>query len=1856
MADTGTSTVVRITIDDSGVSSGINRVERSIANLGTTVGNSAAAAAGSVASIGNGANASAAAIDKATKNMAASIQHTTLIMDAGTRGTAEYYTALANAKGLNMATLRPYIEQLEQVTARTKAAAEANRRLEESTQFLESLKSRADAIGKTASQLAAMRAAELGVTSAAAPMIARLAEAEHGMQGVGMSAAATAAAMRNVPAQFTDMVVGIQSGQAPLTVLLQQGGQLNDMFGGVGNAAKAMGSYVMGLITPMTLAATAVGALAFAYASAHSESKELNKALILNGNSVVANAGKMQDMAISISKATEFTRGASVAALSEIATVGKVGALNLEGFARVAQQMEKTIGKSINETASDLAELGKAPTAATAKLNEKYQYLTTTIYKQIKALEDQGRANDAATLAQETYMSSMDSKTKLIKENLGYLETGWNKVASAAKNGWDSILDVGREDTLEQKMEKINNAIERSKTDKKVRNEARGQFGRGDFGIKLRPELEPEAVDKSLDADKAALTKQILLQDKVLAAENAIVLTRAAGVKWLDQGNQFLTKQQQLNKEIATTRNEGAAAGISEENINQRITQIKRKYADLNNVYIVSRENARNLEKEAFTGQLSSLEAQHNQMLLSDEKYFGAKRDIQLKDLDSEEALIRQQAKIAGGKEDLSERDRYLGQLKVMEQRRKNIINDAQKSIDQSAFNTGKAIDEQSAKWREATEAEQEMLEEEIRLYGKSADAKKIESAQLKVETELREFLDAAKKKNQTLMPHDIALKIKEAEVRGKNIKAIEGENIAMSAAGQLRAENEQFAIDAIFDDEKRAQAKLKREEDLYREKIRLAGEGTRAQKILQEEFDTWYQNQSIKPTIDAQKSMWKSIDDTAHDVFVNIFDGGKNAFDRLRDTLKAGLLDLLYQMTVKKWIFNIGASVTGGMVGSVANAATGGVAGGAATGMGALGTIAQMGSSLVSTFTGGLQVAYQKFALGSMGSSLGLSSMGVGSGTMVGGLPGTAGMVLPNVGPQLTTLGSIGSGIATAAPYIAAAVLLYKGLQMGEKQMTGQTVTGTVGGKDANNDLYRNVSWSQSGGFLRGDRSGTWSYNLANSTAMADGKPYVDSASLTADKALLGALTDSYDLLKKASADYAAALGLNAADINSRTDSISFAVGKDTAETQANISKMFEDIGNKIASDLLTPFSSLVKAGESASQTLTRLASDVKAADAFFSALSLSLPAATTANSILKANLVEAAGGLEKFNAGATFFVQNFLTEAEQMAPLINDVTAKMSSLGLASVTTVAQFKDTVKGIDFTTDAGIKLYAALQDIAPSFKTVADYTTKLGDANTAATNQLKNALQSINDSIQKEIDSLLASSQTVDQRRAAEKVGQDPTTILLLNKRNQLQDEIKAMQDAETAKQNLLALSKSRADLEIGLMRALGNEEGALARERQRTLESTTDALSKELLIKTYAAVDKKKADDEAKQKADAEAQARAAAAQAAAQALQTAQQEAERQAQAAKQAYDQHISDLRSKLQTAYNKESSALTDIINKTQSFADAAHQAADAMTFGALSPLSDKQKYDMLKTSLPEIIGRANAFDPEALGQLQQFTELSKLTSNTFDEYTSDINLVYSTLVGSAATAQTQVSIAKASLDVMKTQVDALLNVDQGIGSVADQIAALNAAMAAGLSGVASAVYGQYQANNPASSAGAIKTSAGPTPQEILDAGPKQAILTSVYARYRESEEAYGKMVREAQAAGYKGTEQDYTNEFGGRFDLEAEKEKALAAWTLSRIPKFAKGGYHAGGLRLVGEVGAELEVTGPARYYNAAQTASLLRSGGADNTEVVAELKAMAARLEAIEANTQATAGHSNRSANVLEDASDGDALLMRAGT
>jgi hypothetical protein len=79
-----------------------------------------------------------------------------------------------------------------------------------------------------------------------------------------------------------------------------------------------------------------------------------------------------------------------------------------------------------------------------------------------------------------------------------------------------------------------------------------------------------------------------------------------------------------------------------------------------------------------------------------------------------------------------------------------------------------------------------------------------------------------------------------------------------------------------------------------------------------------------------------------------------------------------------------------------------------------------------------------------------------------------------------------------------------------------------------------------------------------------------------------------------------------------------------------------------------------------------------------------------------------------------------------------------------------------------------------------------------------------------------------------------------------------------------------------------------------------------------------------------------------------------------------------------------------------------------------------------------------------------------------------------------------------------------------------------------------------------------------------------------------------------------------------------------------------VPAFANGGMHAGGIRLVGERGPELEATGPARYYSASQTQSMMGGG------VVDEIKGLREEVSMLRAEARATAVNTGRTQDIMK--------------
>lgn len=389
----------------------------------------------------------------------------------------------------------------------------------------------------------------------------------------GVSAAQTAAALRQVPMQMTDIVTSLQAGQAPLTVLLQQGGQLKDSFGGVGNAIRGVSGYLVDSVKQLgvvglSLGAVGVGvaAVATAMIQGAKEAEAYSKALILSGNAAGVTVGQLQAQAQAIAAVSGATQGAAAEAIAQVAASGKIGADNLGVVTEAALRLEKVGVQSVSKTVEQFNELGKSPVEASIKLNEQYNYLTTAVFKQIKALEDEGRASEAAELAQRTLAETLSSRATQLSQNLGTLERAWGAISGAAKGAWDAMLGLGRETTVEDKIATLQQQI----AERQARNSGLG--------------IKDGAATRELQAQLAALQAMKFANDENAKSIAEGAANRALSVRWLQEGDKYLSKAAQMDREVKRAEAEGLAlvkAGLIEEkDLRERIAGIQAKYAD----------------------------------------------------------------------------------------------------------------------------------------------------------------------------------------------------------------------------------------------------------------------------------------------------------------------------------------------------------------------------------------------------------------------------------------------------------------------------------------------------------------------------------------------------------------------------------------------------------------------------------------------------------------------------------------------------------------------------------------------------------------------------------------------------------------------------------------------------------------------------------------------------------------------------------------------------------------------------------------------------------------------------------------------------------------------------------------------------------------------------------------------------------------------------------------------------------------------------------------------------------------------------------------------------------------------------
>lgn len=361
-----------------------------------------------------------------------------------------------------------------------------------------------------------------------------LSRQEAAARRAGISVGQYSAAMRTLPAQFTDIATQLAGGQSPFLILLQQGGQIKDQFGGVKGALTGVGDYLrtlIGFVNPLTLSLAGLtvgaGALAVAWYKGSQEASEFNKQLILTGSYTGKTAADLANMAERIGGSSGKV-AASAQALSAALATGSFKGNALETVAESAVAMQSATGQAIDKTIADFKRLADDPVKASIALNEQYHYLNATIYDQIVALQKQGDATGAAKLAMDTYANAMKSRSRQIKENLGDIERLWKAIKDSAASAWDQMLNVGRqvtpEDTLKGLRERLKAQQETLNT---LQNSATASpdygFGRQSSNFQdaaaAQRRKDQEALVASTKSQISALEKTLTLESDISAAK-----------------------------------------------------------------------------------------------------------------------------------------------------------------------------------------------------------------------------------------------------------------------------------------------------------------------------------------------------------------------------------------------------------------------------------------------------------------------------------------------------------------------------------------------------------------------------------------------------------------------------------------------------------------------------------------------------------------------------------------------------------------------------------------------------------------------------------------------------------------------------------------------------------------------------------------------------------------------------------------------------------------------------------------------------------------------------------------------------------------------------------------------------------------------------------------------------------------------------------------------------------------------------------------------------------------------------------------------------------------------------------------
>ncbi|EAS9109330.1 phage tail tape measure protein [Salmonella enterica] len=372
-------------------------------------------------------------------------------LSGGLQALQRIQAQVRQAKGRGDISQGDYLALVSEAAAKTRELTDAEAlATQKKAQFIRRLKEQAAAQNLSRAELLRVKAAELGVSSAADVYIRKLDTATKSTHELGLK---SAQARREIGVLIGELARG------NFGALRGSGITLANRAGWIEQLMSPKGMMLGGLAGGVTAAVYGLGK---AYYEGAKESEEFNKQLILTGSYAGKTAGQLNEMAKSLA-GNGVTQHDAAGVLAQVVGSGAFTGQAVAMVSRTAARMQENVGQSVDETIRQFKRLQDDPVNAAKELDRALHFLTATQLEQIRVLGEQGRVADAAKIAMSAYSEEMNKRMGDVHDKLGWIERAWNAVGDAAKWAWDRMLDIGREDTLDEKIATLQEKIARAR-------------------------------------------------------------------------------------------------------------------------------------------------------------------------------------------------------------------------------------------------------------------------------------------------------------------------------------------------------------------------------------------------------------------------------------------------------------------------------------------------------------------------------------------------------------------------------------------------------------------------------------------------------------------------------------------------------------------------------------------------------------------------------------------------------------------------------------------------------------------------------------------------------------------------------------------------------------------------------------------------------------------------------------------------------------------------------------------------------------------------------------------------------------------------------------------------------------------------------------------------------------------------------------------------------------------------------------------------------------------------------------------------------------------------------------------------